>query len=200
MVTNRQMTEIMKRFERMFHGGIEPAFVGIYRERLGGKLSLEEIESGFKQSVIQGKMNPSPDWILQAVRSGHAENDAAYRIVSGSKTLPAAPEVEMDLTQAHFARTQVLAAVFKHQGDTQFYRDMLASNGGMYSRVLDSATGLKAAVTHQDVMDYLGESTLGGQNSPQQAASSPVKAVSSAQPVAVGSSGQFDESEWEEIE
>ena len=58
------------------------------------------------------------------------------------------------------------------------------------------------ARTNPNAGKYPGDDSYqrSGQNSPQQAASSPAKAVSSAQPVAAGSSGQFDESEWEEIE
>lgn len=174
MVSKQHVFDLIDRYSHVFTKAIAPEVVAVYWEYLHTKLEATELESSLKQAIIQGKSNPSPEWLVQTARTAHAENQAAYGIISGNKALTAAPEVKMDLTQAHFARTQVLASIWKHQGDTKFYRSMLASNAGLYSSVLDLATGYKVSVSHHDVVEYLHDDSQSLTSKPPQSARTPV--------------------------
>jgi hypothetical protein len=65
------------------------------------------------------------------------------------KALPQASDVKVCASKE--AHLTVLATVLKHQGDTPFYRQLLGSKAGVWSRIVDP----RGTVTHEEVLEVL---------------------------------------------
>lgn len=142
----------------LFGGRISDMVVEAYHGYLSSRLTQEQVRDAIKQALIQGKMYPSAEWLASAVVNGHAENEAAYKVFSASSglALPAAEgEPEVDADKAFAQRVAFMAGIFKHQGDSRFYRKMLSNNADVYSRIAQRVCG-SARVTHEDVLVYCG--------------------------------------------
>lgn len=71
-----------------------------------------------------------------------------------SPALPAAEPIEMKLSpkEARRNRVALLVGVYKAVGDAPFYRKMLDSNAGLWSRIAGTLSGDSGPVSHEEVI------------------------------------------------
>ena len=98
---------------------------------------------------------PSPEEWLSAGEVTHQTNRDAYRQVRASDR-PALPEPKLSnlekAEQQKRNRIRLLAGIYQVEGDSPFYRDMLAGQSQSWGGVISALTGHQGEICHEEVL------------------------------------------------
>jgi hypothetical protein len=76
---------------------------------------------------------------------------------AGQQALPPANPASLRVEASRENRLTAIAAIYKHQGDTKFYRAVLASKEGVWSTTIDP----RGTVSHENVLAFIEGDEVG---------------------------------------
>jgi len=138
--------------------------VELYYETVAMKRDAATIRASFTAVFEQWSEYrlPSPAEWLSYTRP--SQNAAAYQVVSEpSKAIAALPSASREQHPQVRRRNKIamIAGIYRQQGDTATYRDMLESRG-LLGALMGQITGDCDRITHQDVLAFIESQIASG--------------------------------------